>query len=1028
MARKWYRFKQYIFAKMPYLKDRNSLFYYALILIGIGIGFYGYALFTQYFTVPLGGDYTQQYVAFHYNFYDDWWTFFKTGKFVLWDHNTFLGADNITSNTYYGLFSPFLFPILLFPRILIPQMMAIMMIARMVTGGLFFRLYLKQLGVKESTARLFAIAYAFCGWISYYLWFNNFFEVISFFPLVLLGIEKILNREKPYILIVGLFLLGISNYFFLITICFYGVGYALFRFFQLRKKHTRKENWIILGWGVGAFAIGLMLAAWILIPNYLNAMQAPRAEDATYLISLKEAWANKDWETLKNLLFYDWGRNNSGESADYRVLYPFVSFFYPAISGRYVSLIPILSFENISGSIFIFTPSIMMLFVSVLNTIRNKKFSHLIPIAFFILALFTPFFYHALHVFSVPYSRWQIIAVVSMLAYVALNYDQRKNIPAAFSLVSFILTLALMLMAYSLASVIVSDQVKPLVEQYWVFLYQVVVAIATGLIMFFNWKKERLNKILMTTLALEAIVMGNMVMGFHGVISYERNLSGGYQNVTTETKIIKEVNENDDGFFRLQTTRAFISNDNLPAVENFNGTSTFHSLYNYDVIDFVRMSHIFKHDTSWIGGAQEKRYNLDTFLGVKYYLFKEAETTFYRPDGTSYVIDMNVPLGYERIDEEDDGDGYRLYRNVNHIEFGFTFDTLYYKRACGDGRYNDFHTRGNHSFDIPRNEEAYLKGAILNDEDVLEIMADNPHLKDRYAPVLEAARLNIQKNLYDTPFYFQPMEPDKYLEKTEEYPDGYETFSFSEAATRVVSDKTESVITPTYGSYLTTEPAYIMVKYPLKMPDTDYRGRIYLIGDGVDEEGNPDPTTSRVITTDYHGNNEGYQRYFRGFYANEPVKKIIIVPAGNGVVYPNTDIYIETYDHILNKLALLNDYPITDVDYDTNYFSFKTDFEQTRFVVTQVTYGDGWKVFASKENGETKELKTYNAQGGFVGFLSEAGATSYEMKYYTPYLSTGIIIAFTGFLIFGGAIGLGAFIELKKASKLEQIEDKEKTS
>jgi hypothetical protein len=26
-----------------------------------------------------------------------------------------------------------------------------------------------------------------------------------------------------------------------------------------------------------------------------------------------------------------------------------------------------------------------------------------------------------------------------------------------------------------------------------------------------------------------------------------------------------------------------------------------------------------------------------------------------------------------------------------------------------------------------------------------------------------------------------------------------------------------------------------MLKYPLKKPDTDYRGRVYLIGDGIDE-------------------------------------------------------------------------------------------------------------------------------------------------------------------------------------------------
>jgi hypothetical protein len=123
----------------------------------------------------------------------------------------------------------------------------------------------------------------------------------------------------------------------------------------------------------------------------------------------------------------------------------------------------------------------------------------------------------------------------------------------------------------------------------------------------------------------------------------------------------------------------------------------------------------------------------------KYYLFKEAETTFsYEVNGTkiSYVIDMNAPLGYTRIDDENDGDGYRLYRNDNHIELGFSFDTLYYKRSCGDGLYNDFHTKSNHSFDVIRNEELIFKGAILNDEDVLDVVSDHPHFNLRYAPTI----------------------------------------------------------------------------------------------------------------------------------------------------------------------------------------------------------------------------------------------------------------------------------------------------
>lgn len=1009
--------KRKINISWDFLKKRDSLFYYVLILVLIGIGFFAFALFSQYFTIPLSGDYAQQYVAFHYNFYDDWWTFFKTGKFLLWDHNTFLGADNITSNTYYGLFSPFLLPILIFPRLWIPQLMAVMMIVRMVLGGLFFRLYLKKLGVSELSARVFSIAYAFCGWMAYYLWFNNFFEVLTFFPLVLLGIEKVLSKEKPTFLIWSLFLFGISNFFFLIPITFYSVAYALFRFFQRIKLNKTKENFAILGWGVLAFAIGLMLASFILLPNYLNAMRAPRAEGATYLSSLKLAWQEGNREEIKKLVLYSWGSNNAQEAAYYRQYYPFVSFLFPTVSGRYVNLIPLKAFENYAGSIFAFTPTIMLFFVGLYNSFKKRKISHFLAIAFFLFALFTPFFYHAFHAFTVPYSRWQIIVVISLITYAALNFDDRKQIPRWVALTSFIITLTLMLVAYRLSASIESEQVNPIVLQYWVFFYQIVITIITGLVLFFTWKKDYLSKILMGTLAIEAIIMGNVTMNFHSLISYKDRLNGGLYNQIVETEIIKNVNENDDSFFRLQSTRAYLSNDNIPNVENFNGTSTFHSLYNYDVIDFVRMSHIFKHDTTWIGGAQEKRYNLDAFLGVKYYLFKETETTFYTEEGTRYVVDMNVPLGYERLYDLE-LPGYQLYQNSNHIPFAFSFDDLYYKNAGENRLYNDFHTKSNHSFDVIRNEEVYLKGAILENEDVDKIITKYPHFLTLNAPNLDAQRLLIKRTLYDTDFYFNPLEPDRYL-------DGYSTFNFSEAKEKVVSDKTQLIITSNTGHYLTSGPSYLMIRYPLKMPSTDYRGRIYLIGDGYDEHGQLDPTKDRVITTDYHNNNEAYQKYYRGFYANEKVKKIIIVPAGDGIVYPNTEVFVESYDHILNKLNILKQNPITNIKYESNYFAFQTNFEKERFIVTQVAYSDGWQVFAKSNNGEYEKLETFNVQGGFVGFVSKKYETHYEMKYITPYLSEGLIISFTGLALFGGALGLWAFIELKKSKKeTEEIESK----
>ena len=185
----WERIKP----KFAFLKNKQSVFYYFLFLFGLAFIMAIAVLLIESFTIPLGGDYVQQQIPFYTNGYDDWWHFLKTGEFPLWDSNTVLGVNNIGANSFYYFLNPFFLPILLCPRSLIPQGLAFLMLIKMALAGITFRLYLKNLDVEEKTARLFSIAYAFCGWNLYYMWFNHFMEVVVMFPLVLLGIDKVLS-------------------------------------------------------------------------------------------------------------------------------------------------------------------------------------------------------------------------------------------------------------------------------------------------------------------------------------------------------------------------------------------------------------------------------------------------------------------------------------------------------------------------------------------------------------------------------------------------------------------------------------------------------------------------------------------------------------------------------------------------------------------------------------------------------------------------------------------------------------------
>ena len=58
-------------SKFSFLKDINCFFYYVCFLVLAALLFFGFALITQRFTTPYGGDFSQQTYQFYFNIYDD---------------------------------------------------------------------------------------------------------------------------------------------------------------------------------------------------------------------------------------------------------------------------------------------------------------------------------------------------------------------------------------------------------------------------------------------------------------------------------------------------------------------------------------------------------------------------------------------------------------------------------------------------------------------------------------------------------------------------------------------------------------------------------------------------------------------------------------------------------------------------------------------------------------------------------------------------------------------------------------------
>lgn len=985
------------------LKDKGSLFYYVLILIGFALAFYCYTMVANGFTAPLSGDYVYQSIPFFYNGYDDWWKFITTGEFPFWDSNTALGADNLANNSFYYVMDPLFLPILLFPRSLIPQGMLLLMMVKMILGAIFMRLYLKYMGVKELYARFFAICYGFCGWMVFYSWFAGFMETITFFPLVLLGVEKVLKTKRPYVLVLGLFLVGLSNFYFLVPTCIASVLYSIFRFFQTIKKRKSYENLSVFGIGVLGFILGLGSAAFLTIPSIFNAMSYARS-DGGYLNNLLDALKENDMQLFWEYIF-SWEKVDGSEYG-FRVAYPLMSFLFPVTDGRSV---PIMSFsgnryDKLASSIFCYSPCIIIFFASMLKSAKEKKFSHFIPIIFFTVALFVPFFYYFFFAFTEAYGRWEYVVSTFVIIYCAISFQDKDNYKRWMFDVSFVVIAILMTVAIYLANVyhyIYPSRVEEIGSRWPVIVVQCVYIVVLWLLFRSFYKKKKFVHAGFVFLLAETILLGGYYSAFHVYVSYYSNsFLNGYQNVVTETAIVDHLAEdNDDVFYRIQSGRIINSGPNIAMAENYNGVSYFHSEYNSNMDQFLHWSRVMTSYGNWTGNAPEKRPLLDEFLGVKYYLTKQNETNYkvIYSDGSSkvYHVEPNIPFGYELVDDGYDYKDYKVYENTNFINFGFSFDTVIDPHLVEkeDDPYNlfcDFYTYKymHQNVEAIVNDYNFMTAAVLETDDIDELRRNYPDAfkndikqvdrQDWDALTYKRSGRNFTKTVYRLPSYFDPTNPLLYQTVGDS----------SDQKSKLEPYLDICVYEPLNSEYFNDPNEVENAIFFISRLNKTNKYNIFLVND-----------KNQVVTYDNFLQFDNYYKVFRTMYLHEKITKIIMTPMpmaeGNSITKASLPEYFYQikYSDYMKVIDAQQDYLFYDTKYTTNTYTFKTNYDDRRLIVLTVPFDKGWSCTVTDSKGNEKPLKVYKADGGFNCVMSEIGEVTYHFTFRTQYFNIGLVAA-----------------------------------
>ena len=550
--------------------------------------------------------------------------------------------------------------------------------------------------------------------------------------------------------------------------------------------------------------------------------------------------------------------------------------------------------------------------------------------------------------------------------------------------------------------------------------------------------------------------MGAFVIQGHGVENYYNTNKGLVKNNVLHSLIVQNTKK-DGSYYRTYSSLASSSASNDEMRNNYNGFNFFHSIYNYNTADISNWSSITNGTApgSWSGTYVEKRINLDTLLGVKYY-FVEDDYFRYQSRGevSSENFHYNVPYNYVDITSEYPNSQFRVYKNMDYVDFALTYDKVFFTE--GDptvaDKYEGLYTTSG-AKDVLGIEEVYMQGVIVNktvkvNEGIEEAVSNCEDISNPKMPVPRVSEYYRKLNV-------KPYGHDALSEATITYYDilsgvnskGQKVNSLGLTAREYIellnrdNDTFEKHAAPPENKRENREwVAVIDIKSSAMNYIYDENGYAFYIKGSyaagaemdfyfVDED-------NKIVTYDNHNdgfyNNTRVGKDNRGFYitpihnsdgsikeAAPRIQKIIVAFRGSKPSTMINVIYTDKYTNFASKYQMFKDYAVTDVKSTANTYKFKTNFEKQRVIVTRLAYEDGFSVVMTDSIGKKQNLDIFMGQGGFVSFFSGKGECSYELSFYTPYLSTASLLSALGIFTYVGSLAAYLYIDLRKKEKDE---------
>lgn len=541
----------------------------------------------------------------------------QAGKTLLYSFNTGGGIPFYRNFLNY-LSSPFNIILFLFQKKDIVMAFSIIIGLKAIFASCTMSYYLKKVFKKDGYLTcVFGILYAFSGYFCAYYWNIMWLDGMVFLPIIMYGINKLINEEQPLLYLFTLAIMLIANYFIGYMICLYSVLY--FAVCMIYKHDYKIKNIIkrVLMFFISSLLAGA-LCAFLLIPLYY-ALKTTSATGGGLPIQVFNFG-------LKDYLFNH----------------------IPGVS-RTVFASDILPLPNVYCGL-ITLVSIILIFIN--NKIKLKtKLLTIFMLLFFLISFNVAKIDYVWHAFHVPndlpwrYSFLYVFSLVTLGYYSTLKLNDTSKIRVS---ISFAIITLIILLSYKLGFKNITSQ-KVITCVILLFCYY--------LTYIFSFQKELSKKFLECLLII--FVSAEAVYGINSNWNINHDLKTFMSDKNNYESLIKETKNNDNDLYRLEKTSTLTLNDG--AWYNYHGMSTFTSMAYEKTAKFQRMIgmsgnninsyYYHEYQTPVYNTMFDIKYVLGNYINNDYYTFLDSNesanlTKYNYSSSLVYMLDKNIKKYY----------------------------------------------------------------------------------------------------------------------------------------------------------------------------------------------------------------------------------------------------------------------------------------------------------------------------------------------------------------------------------------------